>query len=39
MLAWATTILTNHVYFWEGEDAAVVAEWVDSLSLDLVPED
>jgi hypothetical protein len=39
LVDWATMILINDCYFWEGEDADVVAEWVDSISLDLVPED
>lgn len=37
LIAWATTVLTNGVFFWDGEDAKTVSEWVNGLSLDLVP--
>jgi len=36
---WATMIQINDAYYWEREDADVVAEWVTHLSLDLIPED
>jgi hypothetical protein len=38
LVDWATMILINDVYFWEPEDAELVAEWVDRISLDLIPE-
>jgi len=38
LVDWATMIVINHVFYWEREDMKIVAEWVDRLSLDLVPE-
>jgi hypothetical protein len=37
LIAWATTVLTNGVFFWDGEDAKTISEWMNGLSLDLVP--
>lgn len=37
LIAWATTLLTNSVFFWDGDDANSVSEWINGLSLDLAP--
>lgn len=37
LVDWATTLLTNSVFFWDGEDAKTISEWVNGISLDLVP--
>ena len=36
LVDWATTLLTNSIFFWDGKDAKTVSEWVNGLSLDLV---
>jgi hypothetical protein len=35
LIDWATMLLINEVYFWDGEDAAVVVDWLNRISLDL----
>jgi len=37
LVDWATTLLTNSVFYWDGEDAKTVSEWINSISLDLTP--
>ena|SRR5579862_429044 len=37
LVDWATTLLTNSVFYWDGEDAKTVSEWINGISLDLVP--
>lgn len=37
LVDWATTLLTNAVFFWDGEEAKTISEWINGLSLDLVP--
>jgi hypothetical protein len=39
LIDWATMIIINDVFYWEAEDAAVVAGWINRLSLDFVAED
>ncbi len=39
MVDWAHMTTINDVYYWEPEDADVVAQWVNFLFFDLVPED
>jgi len=39
LIDWATMIMINDAYYWEREDAEVVGDWVEQLSLDLIPED
>jgi hypothetical protein len=38
LIDWATMIMMNDVYYWECEDEDAVGEWVERLSLDLIPE-
>lgn len=38
LVDWATMIIINDVFYWKPEDADFVAEWVNRLSLDLIPE-
>jgi hypothetical protein len=38
LVDWATMILINDAFYWEPEDAEIVAAWVNSISFDLVPE-
>jgi hypothetical protein len=35
LVDWATTLLTNSVFYWDGEDAKTVSEWINGISLDL----
>jgi hypothetical protein len=37
LIAWATTLLTNSAFYWDGEDAKTVSEWINGISLDLIP--
>ena len=37
LINWATTLLTNNVFFWDGDDARL-SEWINGLSLDLDPQ-
>ncbi|HEV2399365.1 MAG TPA: hypothetical protein VGS27_20630 [Candidatus Sulfotelmatobacter sp.] len=37
LVDWATTLLTNSAFFWDDKDAKTVSEWIDGISLDLVP--
>lgn len=37
LIAWATTLLTNSAFYWDGEDARTISEWIAGISLDLVP--
>jgi len=37
LVDWATTLLTNSVFYWDGEDAKTVSEWINGISLDLIP--
>ena len=37
LIDWATTLLTNSVFYWDGEDAKTVSEWINGIGLDLVP--
>jgi hypothetical protein len=39
LIDWATMMIINDAFYWAPEDAGVVAEWVDRISLDLVLED
>lgn len=39
LIDWATMTMINDAYYWEREDAEVVGDWVEQLSLDLIPED
>lgn len=39
MKNWAHMVTINDAYFWEPEDADVVATWVDFLIFDFTPED
>jgi hypothetical protein len=39
LINWAEMLMINDVFFWKGEDAEAVGEWVERLSLDLMPED
>lgn len=37
LVDWATVLLTNAVFFWDGEEAKTISEWINGISLDLVP--
>lgn len=37
LVDWATTLLTNSGFYWDGEDAKTVSEWINGISLDLTP--
>ena len=37
LVDWATALLTNSAFYWDGEDAKIVSEWIDGISLDFVP--
>lgn len=37
LVVWATTLLTNSAFFWDGEDTKTISEWINGISLDLVP--
>lgn len=37
LVDWATTLLTNSIFYWTGEDAKAISEWINGISLDLVP--
>ena len=39
LVNWATMLMINDAFFWKGEDAEAVGEWVERLHLDLMPED
>jgi hypothetical protein len=39
LVNWATMLMINDAFFWKGEDAEAVGEWLERLSLDLMPED
>jgi hypothetical protein len=39
LIDWAAMMIINDAFYWAPEDADVVAEWVDRISLDLIPED
>jgi hypothetical protein len=39
LIDWATMMIINDAFYWAPEDADVAAEWVDRISLDLIPED
>jgi hypothetical protein len=32
-------LMINDAFFWKGEDAEAVSEWVERLHLDLMPEE
>jgi len=35
LIDWATTLLTNNVFYWDGADAQLIGEWINGISLDL----
>jgi hypothetical protein len=35
LVNWATMILINDVFFWSGEDADLIGQWICEISLDL----
>ena len=37
LVDWATTLLTNNLFFWDGKDARTISEWMTGISLDLIP--
>jgi hypothetical protein len=39
LVNWATMILINDAFYWEGVDAELIGEWICRFSLDLVPHD
>jgi hypothetical protein len=39
LINWATMVMINDAYYWERKDEDAVGEWVERLSLDLIPED
>jgi hypothetical protein len=38
LMEWATMILINDVFYWSGDDADLIGEWISRLSLDLISE-
>jgi hypothetical protein len=36
LVNWATMLMINDGFFWKGEDAEAVGEWVNRISLDLI---
>jgi hypothetical protein len=39
LLEWATMLLLNQAYFWEGEDEELIFEWLKNISFDFKPMD
>jgi hypothetical protein len=39
LVNWATMLMINDVFFWSGEDAELVGEWLERISMDLIPKD
>jgi hypothetical protein len=39
LIDWASTVISNSIYFWDGKDRDLISEWINHLTLDFSPGD